>query len=362
MSAERTVAIPRMVGLALTLLAATLTMLLAGPAPAHAAIDPALEAQFVDLVNQERAAVGLHPLTVATDIVTVARAHSVVMADRLDNDITPALHHNPDYSTQITGWQIVAENVGRGPSVTAIHTALMNSEGHRRNILEPRLTEIGVGVEHRHGRVWVTQNFRRPRGAVTPAAPTPTPEPEPEPAPTPEPAPAPPPTPIGTFSDVAPDSTHAPGIEHVTTTGIATGCTSTRFCPNDAVTRGAFAGMLARALDLEPAEPTTFTDTHGETAGYIQALYDAGVTTGLTADTFAPDRQLTREQLSSFFARALGLTPRPSPFPDTSAVHDPNVGALHARGIVQGYSPTRFGATEPITRAQTATMLTREFR
>lgn len=360
MSAERTVAIPRMVGLALTLLAATLTMLLAGPAPAHAAIDPTLEAEFVDLVNQERAAVGLHPLTVATDIVTVARAHSVVMADRLDNDITPALHHNPDYSTQITGWQIVAENVGRGPSVTAIHTALMNSEGHRRNILEPRLTEIGVGVEHRHGRVWVTQNFRRPRGAVTPAAPTPTPQPEPDPAPTP--APAPPPTPIGTFSDVAPDSTHAPGIEHVTTTGIATGCTSTRFCPNDAVTRGAFAGMLARALDLQPAEPTTFTDTHGETAGYIQALYDAGVTTGLTADTFAPDRQLTREQLSSFFARALGLTPRPSPFPDTSAVHDPNVGALHARGIVQGYSPTRFGATEPITRAQTATMLTREFR
>lgn len=339
MSTNGSVGVSRLVGLALTLLAAVTALLLAGPAPADAAIDPDLEAEFVALVNRERAAEGLNALTVATDIVTVARAHSVVMADRYDRDITPALHHNPDYSTQITGWQVVAENVGRGPSVNSIHTALMNSEGHRRNILEPRLTEIGVGVEYRHGRVWVTQNFRRPRGEVTPAAPA-----------------------TLTYGDVSSTNVHAEGIEHVTATGIATGCTSTRFCPNDAVTRGAFAGMLARALGLDPLEPTTFTDTSGETAGYIQALYAAGVTTGLTADTFAPDRQLTREQLSSFFARALGLTPRPSPFPDTSAVHDPNVGALHARGIVQGYSPDRFGATDAITRAQTATMLYREFR
>jgi uncharacterized protein YkwD len=42
------------------------------------------------------------------------------------------------------------------------HQALMNSPGHRANILEPRFTKIGVGVyQDAGGQFWVTEMFLR---------------------------------------------------------------------------------------------------------------------------------------------------------------------------------------------------------
>lgn len=332
----------RWAGSALLVTAFVALTLLASPPPAaHAAIDADMEAEFIALVNVERARNGLNALVVRDDIRRVARTHSVVMADRLDRDVSPALHHNPDYSTQITGWQVVAENVGRGPSVESLHNALMNSPGHRRNILEPRFTEIGVGVEVRHGRVWVTQNFRLPRGDSSSAPPSTT-----------------------TFGDVPSTNVHSSAILDVAIAGIAEGCSAARFCPNDSVTRGDFAGMLARAMGLDERTPTTFRDVPSSdpNAGFIQALFDADVTRGITATTFDPNRRLSREQLGSFFARALALQPRPSPFRDVSTAHDGNVGALHVAGVVNGYDARTYGAPDPVTRAQTASMLSRQFQ
>ncbi len=150
--------------------------------------DSGMESQFVSAANSERAAKGLPALEVAGDLTSVARSHSRVMADASN------LHHNPNLGSAVSGWQKVGENVGRGPTVSAIHSALMDSSGHRRNILDSEWTQIGVGVVlDGGGQVWVTQVFRKPVGA----APKPEPEPEPEPAPEPEPEPpAPDPHPI----------------------------------------------------------------------------------------------------------------------------------------------------------------------
>jgi uncharacterized protein YkwD len=42
------------------------------------------------------------------------------------------------------------------------HRALMNSPGHRANILEPRFTKIGIGVYRTvKGEFWVTEMFSR---------------------------------------------------------------------------------------------------------------------------------------------------------------------------------------------------------
>lgn len=157
-----------------------LTLLLAlVPARSALAADAGAEAQFVSLVNQERAARGLPSLQVASDLVAVARRHSVRMADGSN------LHHNPNLAGEVSGWQKVGENVGRGPSVSPIHAAFMDSPGHRANILDPEWVEVGIGVEVRDGTVWVTQVFREPQAAA------PAPAPAPEPAPTPAAAPAP---------------------------------------------------------------------------------------------------------------------------------------------------------------------------
>lgn len=166
---------------ALALFVALLGTLIVSPADAA---DPGAEASFVDLLNSERSAAGLPTLAVAADLTDVARRHSARMADQND------LHHNPNLASDVSGWQSVGENVGRGPRVQPIHDAFMDSSGHRANILDADWTEVGVGVEIRDGVVWVTEVFREPATQEHAAddAPTTAPASEEATSPTDEPA------------------------------------------------------------------------------------------------------------------------------------------------------------------------------
>jgi hypothetical protein len=153
-----------------TVLIATLLVTLA-PSPEAARADSSLEAEFVAAVNRERASAGLPALSVAGDLTAVARRHSVRMADQNN------LHHNPNLGSDVSGWQKVGENVGRGPSVSSIHSAFMSSPGHKRNILDGDWTQVGIGVEVRGSTIWVTEVFRLPAGSAPKAEPTPEPAP-----------------------------------------------------------------------------------------------------------------------------------------------------------------------------------------
>lgn len=122
---------------------------------------------FVARIAQERSARGLGALTAADDLQVVARRHAQRMADR------GRAYHNPDLGTEVQGWSIVAENVGRGPDVDSLHQAFMESQTHRDIILHPDLTQIGVGVvTAANGDLYVVEVFRRPEDQ--PAAPPPT--------------------------------------------------------------------------------------------------------------------------------------------------------------------------------------------
>ena len=135
------------------LLVATFGVLL----PAEtAAADQGHEASFVAAINQSRAEAGLAALSVSGELTAVARSWSQVMAG--DGD----LRHNPHFGTQVSSWRRVTENVGRGPSVSSLHAGFMRSQGHRHNILDGAVTQVGVGVVVDGGVVWVTQLFRQP--------------------------------------------------------------------------------------------------------------------------------------------------------------------------------------------------------
>ncbi len=313
------------------LLAAALVLPLTTPADAAPSARE-LERDVIALVNVERAKQGLGALAIKSDITRVARAHSVRMADA-DN-----LHHNPDFSTQITGWSRVSENVGVGPSVQRIHDALMDSTGHRRNILDDRVTEIGVGVELRNSRVWITQNFRRPSSGVTVLPPSTT-----------------------TLGDVASTNVHAGSIESVAANGIAETCGLSRFCPKDGVSRGEFAGMLVRALDVPPASgDAQFTDLSDAVRDDVEALYAAGLTVGCDDTRFCPERTLSREQLATFLTRALELEPVVAThFNDVGPTHAGRVAALYEAGITTGCTATSYCPSRDVTREQTASMLAR---
>jgi uncharacterized protein YkwD len=69
--------------------------------------------------------------------------------------------------------RIVAENVYRAwgsrsflddADIQSAHNSLMNSPGHRANILQPGVTRIGIGIAtDATGNIWITQMFARPQ-------------------------------------------------------------------------------------------------------------------------------------------------------------------------------------------------------
>lgn len=107
-----------------------------------------LERQVVALVNQERAAYGLSPLTLSADLSDGARLKSQDMRDNRYFD-----HNSPTYGTPFEmmrslgiTYRAAAENIAMGyRTAEAVVDGWMNSPGHRANILSDKYTEIGVG-------------------------------------------------------------------------------------------------------------------------------------------------------------------------------------------------------------------------
>lgn len=56
-------------------------------------------------------------------------------------------------------WRSLAENVGRGGSLSAVHNAFMNSSSHRANILNASFNYSGTGVATGCGYYWVVHEF-----------------------------------------------------------------------------------------------------------------------------------------------------------------------------------------------------------
>jgi uncharacterized protein YkwD len=100
------------------------------------------------LVNNERISRGIKPLTLDEKIRTVSRTYSTTMFlgrffSHVDNE-----GHDVSDRLQAGGvsFRVAGENLAYAPSLTIAHKGLMNSEGHKRNILDPEFHRIGIGV------------------------------------------------------------------------------------------------------------------------------------------------------------------------------------------------------------------------
>ncbi|MWA02844.1 sigma-70 family RNA polymerase sigma factor [Actinomadura sp. LD22] len=131
------------------------------PRPAEKKAKPStVEQQVVDLVNRNRAKAGCRPLRVSPALHKAAQAHTEDMASRHVLD-----HGDPGARITAAGfrWSAWAENIAQGQaSPPSVVTAWMNSQGHRANILNCRLTMIGVGFVRGSGGPWWTQDFGTP--------------------------------------------------------------------------------------------------------------------------------------------------------------------------------------------------------
>ena len=174
--------------------------------------------EVLKLTNAFRAQNGVAPLKLNDELNAAAQGHSQDMALQDFFSHTGKDGSQPWDRAKEIGYQArtMGENIAAGQrTAEAVVEGWKNSSGHRRNMLNPNYTELGVGyyfLENDTGRVnynrYWTQLFGS--GDLNPSSnlPTPAPTPKPEPIPTPIPAPIPSPTPT-------PDPDDSPSVKLV---------------------------------------------------------------------------------------------------------------------------------------------------
>ena len=160
------------------------------------------ERQFLEKVNAERETLGIAPLTVRAEMLPAARYHSLDMA--INRFFSHATDNQRTHADRLSAFdrtllaQGSAENIAQfGPAtcynqrqeavpcsnvpgfepvsadyvVDDLHQKLMESPGHRRNILDPEMTHIVIGVARQESAYFVTQVFAKHAGDLTTPAP-----------------------------------------------------------------------------------------------------------------------------------------------------------------------------------------------
>lgn len=134
--------------------------------------------EVLSAINTARSLAGLGPVVADDDLQKAAAKHNLAMAGA--NQLSHQLPSEDTLGARITAasvvWTYVAENVGVGPAgdgsaaaATQVALSLTQSmlaetppdDGHRRNILSPSVTRVGldVYVDPVNGKVWLTQDF-----------------------------------------------------------------------------------------------------------------------------------------------------------------------------------------------------------
>ncbi|MCG7339552.1 CAP domain-containing protein [Staphylococcus sp. ACRSN] len=121
------------------------------------------ELQNYDLVNAERVQHDLPTLKYSKDISGTARKHSSDMAEKEYFDHTDLAGNSPFDRLESDGhdFNAAGENLAYGQTSSIYaHQGLMNSLGHRKNILKRDFKTLGVGVDFNHNRqpYW-TENY-----------------------------------------------------------------------------------------------------------------------------------------------------------------------------------------------------------
>ncbi len=143
-----------------------------------------VEREMLALINQERTSRGLDPLQLETRLNDSSEDHSEWMLDTDRFSHTGAGGSSATQRMQAAGfdlsgswrtgeniaWQSERGEPGISDDVAQLHQNLMNSPGHRANILNPDFKYIGIGIEtgdmQGFDAVMVTQNFATTQGDV----------------------------------------------------------------------------------------------------------------------------------------------------------------------------------------------------
>lgn len=110
------------------------------------------------------------------------------------------------------------------------------------------------------------------------------------------------------FNDVSKNAWYAEDVDFVQSQGLMTGTTATTFSPKMATTRGMIVSVLYRMAGsptLEGAWGYPYSDVNSK-AYYAQAVYWAraeGIVSGYSTSKFGPNDAVTREQLAAMLQK-----------------------------------------------------------
>lgn len=117
----------------------------------HSSSEASLVAQVLTLLNRERAAVGAGALALDAQAERAAKVHVEDMAGRGYFDHISPEGWAPEDRLRMTGasgYTLVGENIAVGQRTAQdVMNAWMNSPGHRANMLDPRFTHVGIGLD-----------------------------------------------------------------------------------------------------------------------------------------------------------------------------------------------------------------------
>jgi cysteine-rich secretory family protein len=119
------------------------------------------ELQLFDALNRERAAHGLSALQWDDTLFKAARQHALRMADLniLEHQLPSESNLEGRLAEAGARFSVIAENIAVGPNPQTIHAGWMDSPGHRKNILDARLTSVGIAAVRGTGGLFAVQDF-----------------------------------------------------------------------------------------------------------------------------------------------------------------------------------------------------------
>ena len=170
------------------------------------------------------------------------------------------------------------------------------------------------------------------------------------------------------FTDVPKTAWCRGDVEYVWQHGIMKGISATKFGPDTKMTRAMFVTVLYRmegSPSVEGMQIPAFTDIGAKWCyDAIIWAYNAGVTLGKTATTFAPNDSITRAEIVTMVYRYSG-SPTVSGVPNFTDAASVGAWARDAIiwatsvGVVNGYTDGSFGPNKTALRSEMAAMLHR---
>jgi hypothetical protein len=103
-------------------------------------------------------------------------------------------------------------------------------------------------------------------------------------------------------------------INAIRDAGITTGCGGGNYCPGQIVTRDQMAAFIVRAKEGEPAAscasaPYSDVPVSNSFCKYIQRMAALNITTGCSNGNYCPSQNVTRDQMAAFIIRAVEGNP-----------------------------------------------------